>query len=170
MSEPNAESQPVQRHRIEAVTPAGGWPHPWPNAIELARVLPTERWTLVGGLMVQSHALAHGIDAIRPTDDLDLLLHLEMVPGLPGEAIAALEALGYQLREPLRRKEAAYRFERPRPEFGTRGVDRIDVMSPDHPGHKAATLRRAPIFEVPGGRQALDRTATFASPPRTAPS
>jgi hypothetical protein len=160
MTEPDAE--PVERRRLAAPTPAGGWTHPWPNAIEVARVLPTERWTLVGGLMVQAHALAHGIDAIRPTDDLDLLLHIEMIAGLPGQAVTALESLGYQLRQPAHRKGAAYRFERPRPEFGARGVDRIDVMNPDHPGHQAATLRRSPMFEVPGGKQALDRTATFA--------
>ncbi|MDQ1739404.1 MAG: hypothetical protein QOE53_1056, partial [Pseudonocardiales bacterium] len=38
-------------------------------------MLSSERWSLVGGLMVQAHALAHGIDIVRPTNDLDMLLH-----------------------------------------------------------------------------------------------
>lgn len=33
-------------------TPTRGWFHPWPNVFELAANLPTDVWTLVGGLMV----------------------------------------------------------------------------------------------------------------------
>lgn len=42
--------------------PAGGWREPWPQVFELATALPVDRWALVGGLMVQAHALAASID------------------------------------------------------------------------------------------------------------
>ena len=152
-----SEDDSIARRRFEVAPPIGGWAHPWSNAFEVARVLPTDRWTMVGGLMVQAHALAHGIDAVRPTQDVDMLLHVQLLTGLPGEAVAALELLGYQLREPLQRKGAAYRFER----HGSDGVDRVDVLGSDHLGHRTPTLRRSPMLEIPGGRQAVDRTASF---------
>jgi hypothetical protein len=135
-------------------TPPHGWDHPWPNVFEVARVFATTKWTLVGGLMVQAHALAHGVTLTRPTEDLDMLLHVEVVVGVPQQAANALESvLNYRLQEPLDRDGPAYRF--------TRGADRIDVMSPDHT-RPAPLLRRHPMFAVEGGKQALDRTMTLA--------
>ena len=48
----------LERRRVPLSPPPGGWLHPWPNVFELARVMATDKWTLVGGLMVQAHALA----------------------------------------------------------------------------------------------------------------
>jgi len=48
----------VPARSITLAEPEGGWFLPWPNVIELSHVLPTERWVLVGGLMVQAHAMA----------------------------------------------------------------------------------------------------------------
>jgi hypothetical protein len=56
-----------------------------------------EKWTLVGGLMTQLHAIRHGIDAIRPTNDVDIVLHVETTRGVAGETASALESLGYEL-------------------------------------------------------------------------
>jgi hypothetical protein len=137
----------LRRRRI--TTPQHGWDHPWPNAFELARVFPADRWTLVGGLMVQAHTLAHGVTVTRPTQDLDMLLHVEIVMGLPREAADILESvLKYELQEAFARKGPVYRF--------TRGADQVDVMSPDH-ARPAPMLRRRPMFAVARGRQALDR-------------
>lgn len=128
--------------------PAGGWTRPWPNVLELARVLRPGSWTLVGGLMAQVHAMSHGIEAMRPTVDIDLLLHVEMITGVAADTASALERLGYTLRDPFDRKVVVYRFER--------GSDRADVMSPDH-ARPPATMRRRPMFVVEGGKQAVDR-------------
>jgi hypothetical protein len=49
-----------------------GWPHPWPNVEELARVLPADQWTLIGGLMTQRHAVNAGIGVVGPTYDVDM--------------------------------------------------------------------------------------------------
>jgi hypothetical protein len=143
-----------QRHML-IPTPPYGWAHPWPNVFEVARVFATTKWTLVGGLMVQAHALAHGVTLTRPTEDLDMLLHVEFVVGVPQEAANTLESvLKYRLQVPLARNGPAYRF--------TRGADRIDVMSPDHT-RPAPVLRRHPMFAVEGGKQALDRTMILAA-------
>ena len=141
----------TQRRTVDVPTPAYGWDHPWPNAFEIARVFPSENWTLVGGLMVQLHSLVSGISIVRPTNDLDMLLHIEISAGLPAEAARHLEQLGYALQPPTARKAPAYRF--------TRGHDVIDVMAADHaaPSRREA-LRSSPMFTVDGGTQALQRT------------
>jgi hypothetical protein len=141
----------TDRRTVGVPTPAYGWEHPWPNAFEISRVFPSENWTLVGGLMVQLHSLLSGISVQRPTDDLDMLLHIEIATGLPAEAARVLEQLGYQLRPPTTRKAPAYRF--------TRDRDVIDVMSADHAApSRRATMRSSPMFAVDGGTQALQRT------------
>ena len=146
---------------IELAEPAGGWFVPWPNVFELSRALPSNRWTLVGGLMVQAHALAHGVNAVRPTEDLDLLLNIEMLSAVVIDADRVISALGYTLQEPAdarRKRSPHYRYVRD----GQFGVEKIDVMIPDHAGPKATRrLRGHPMFEVEGGTQALGRTLVF---------
>jgi hypothetical protein len=78
----NAEPEPMlsperwrgcvaDRSTIDVPTPAGGWGAPWPNVAEIEAVLPHEKWTLVGGLMAQLHGIHAGIDAVRPTNDVE---------------------------------------------------------------------------------------------------
>ncbi len=69
--------------------PELGWTRPWPNVFELASALPGDAWTLIGGLMVQAHARAHGITVIRPTEDLDVLLDVEVIAGVASDTHAA---------------------------------------------------------------------------------
>ncbi len=59
---------------ITIVAPPGGWAPPWPLLVEISLALPVGRWMLVGGLMVQLHARAAGVDEVRPTDDVDVLI------------------------------------------------------------------------------------------------
>ena len=44
----------------------------WTAVGDLADGLPTQ-WVLIGGLMVQLHTLEHGVTAVRPTRDIDVL-------------------------------------------------------------------------------------------------
>jgi hypothetical protein len=140
--------------RVIVPTPAYGWDHPWPNLFELAAVFSADNWTLIGGLMVQAHALAHNVPVNRPTEDLDVMLHVDVVAGVTSEATVRLEKLGYELQPPASRRGPAYRF--------TRGDDVIDVMSPDHTGRIKPALRHSPMFTVEGGKQALQRPLTLA--------
>src|SRR5437870_3075322 len=97
----------TQRRVVNVRTPPFGWERPWPNAFEIASVFSTEHGTLVGGLMAQLHSLMSGIGVVRPTDDLDILLHVEIATGLAGEATHQLERLGYALQPPRSRRSPA---------------------------------------------------------------
>lgn len=150
-----------ERRRARLATPPGGWTHPWPNVFELARVLDADNWTLVGGVMVQAHAIAHGSPVTRPTDDLDILLHIEIDTTIAAEARGRITSLAYELREPAdpRRKDSPhYRYERP----SALGVEKIDVMTADHSAPRVRQrLRGRPMFTVEGGTQALRRTMIY---------
>ena len=54
---PQAENRPLWQ--VDA--PAGGWPPPWPQLVEIAQLVRSEQWTLAGGLMVQLHAAHAGL-------------------------------------------------------------------------------------------------------------
>jgi hypothetical protein len=149
----------MTRRRASLPTPEYGWDRPWPNLFELAGALPSDKWTLVGGLMVQAHALAHGITVVRPTDDLDVLLHIEVFAGVASDTHTALTELGYDLLEPMQRKGPAYRYVR----GSERGSDKVDVMVADHaaPSRVQTLPGGAPMLGVEGGTQALKRTMIF---------
>ena len=85
------------RPTIDVATPVGGWGAPWPNVAEIEAELPHDKWTLVGGLMAQLHGFHAGIDAVRPTNDVDIVLHVETTRGIASKTARALESLGYEL-------------------------------------------------------------------------
>ena len=75
----------TERPIVDIAAATGGWPNPWPNVAEIAAVLPTNRWTLVGGLMTQLHSIHHGMvhieggtQALRRT----INARLEIEPGI----------------------------------------------------------------------------------------
>lgn len=125
--------------------PAGGWREPWPRVFELAGALPLDRWALVGGLMVQAHALAAEIDTTRVTLDVDATVRVEAGVYSYAEATSALAALGYIIDDSTR---LTYRFRR--------GADVVDLMVPDHqrpiPRHASRQ-----VMPVAGGNQAMSR-------------
>lgn len=90
----------ADRLTLDVASPAGGWGPPWPNVAEIEAVLPHDKWTLVGGLMTQLHGISRGVDTLRPTNDVDIVLHVETMRGVAREAALALEALGYRLARP----------------------------------------------------------------------
>ncbi len=155
----------TSKRTVQLPTPDGGWFHPWPNVFELAGQLPTDEWALVGGLMAQAHALAHDIDVVRPTEDMDVLLHIDVSAAVITRADRALTLLGYSLQEPVdarRRSSPHYRYSRP----SALGFETIDVMAPDHaPPRAVRRLRGRPMFEVEGGTQALGRTMVYMAEP-----
>ena len=105
------QSQARPEIRVEAAE--GGWPHPWPNVAEIAEVLPSDQWTLVGGLMTQLHTVHAGLGVVRPTNDVDIVLHIETSRGVPAKAATALETLGYRLQERIdARDNTAHRWVR----------------------------------------------------------
>lgn len=135
--------------RMRVGEQAGGWRDPWPQVFEIAHDLPADRWALVGGLMVQTHALAAGVETTRVTLDVDVAVRIEAGAFSYAEAAAALTRLGYTLDDSQR---LTYRFKR--------GSDVVDLMVPDHERPPPRHARRD-IMAVAGGRQALDRLLTM---------
>ncbi|MGL5853209.1 MAG: hypothetical protein ACRCZD_20705 [Phycicoccus sp.] len=152
----------IERPTIEVTSAPGGWPAPWPNVVELAGALPAGSWTLVGGLMTQLHTIHHGLGIVRPTNDVDIVLHIETRRGVPNAVATALEGVGYRFRPSIdERNPAAHRFVR-----GTSTVDlvagdedQVDVLIADHPAPRVIEkLRGHEMIRIKGGTQALRRT------------
>ncbi|RIJ70702.1 hypothetical protein D1871_17910 [Nakamurella silvestris] len=153
----------VGRPTIEVASAAGGWPAPWPGVAELAQVLPAASWTLVGGLMSQLHTIHHRLGIVRPTNDVDIVLHIETMRGAANAVATALESLGYRFQPSIdRRNTTAHRFVR-----GTTVVDlvagapeeQVDVLIADHPSPRVVEkLRGHEMIRIQGGTQALRRT------------
>lgn len=107
-------------------------------------MLPTDKWTLVGGLMTQLHSI-HGLGVVRTTNDVDIG-HIETSRGVAAQTATALRALGYALRPAVDpRDNTAHRFYRgatktdlvtARPDAQTEEV--VDVLVP------TTTLRKSP--------------------------
>lgn len=163
---PSSPSEPTERPRptIEVASAPGGWPAPWPNVAELAAALPTDKWTLVGGLMTQLHTVQRGFGVVRPTNDVDIVLHIETNRGVPSATATALEKLGYRLRDSVDpRDNTAHRFVRGASRVdlvaSARDDDVVDVLMSDHPAPKVVQrLRGRDMVRIEGGTQALRRT------------
>lgn len=136
---------------LRVAAPPGGWAPPWPVVIELASVLPSTSWVLVGGLMVQLHARAAGVEEVRATHDVDALVDV-MAAGVSLSGIAtALTARGFAVVEPGWPDSPVHRLRRDN--------DVVDVLVADHlPKHARPRLNRRPVMAVDGGAQALTRT------------
>ncbi|CAM5346081.1 Dephospho-CoA kinase/protein folding accessory domain-containing protein OS=Tsukamurella paurometabola(strain ATCC 8368 / DSM / CCUG 35730 / CIP 100753/ JCM 10117 / KCTC 9821 / NBRC 16120 / NCIMB 702349 / NCTC 13040) OX=521096 GN=Tpau_4265 PE=4 SV=1 [Tsukamurella paurometabola] len=142
-----------ERPQWQVEAPPGGWAPPWPQLVELVRAIPHEKWTLVGGLMVQLHAAHAGMQLTRPTVDVDMVIHIETGAATWGSIREQLEGLGYVLSEPVG-DGPVHRFTR-----GPRKQEQVDVMVADHlpPSQRPRVLKRE-VFAVPGGTSALRKT------------
>lgn len=111
--------------------------------------------------MTQLHTIHHGIGVVRPTNDVDIVLHIESKRGTPSKVATALEALGYDFQPSIDpRTNTAHRFIR-----GTTTVDlvasddQVDVLIADHPAPRVIEkLRGRDMIRIDGGTQALRRT------------
>lgn len=119
----------------------------WTALGELAARLPGE-WTLIGGLMVQLHAIEHGITDVRATIDIDILGQARP-QGTLRAIDTALQHEGFELIGPDL-DGYAHRYQR--------GRLIVDVLAPDGikpPAHLGAGRK---AVGVPGGSQALSRS------------
>lgn len=162
------EGRRADRPTINIETAPGGWPDPWPNVAELAAVLPSDKWTLVGGLMVQLHTVHRRLGIVRPTNDVDIVLHIETSRGVPDQTASALEGIGYRLQDAVDpRNNTAHRFIREasrvdlvagRP-TGSDTEEVVDVLRSEHSAPTVVErLRGRDMVAIEGGTQALKRT------------
>lgn len=121
----------------------------WAALGELVARLPGH-WVLIGGLMVQLHAVEHGLTDVRPTSDIDVLGQARP-PGSLSAIHAALCREDFELLTPTF-DGYAHRYERD-------GLI-VDVLAPDgiRPPPDLGTGLKA--IGVPGGSQALARAET----------
>jgi hypothetical protein len=120
----------------------------WTALAQLAGQLPGD-WVLIGGLMVQLHALQHGVSDVRVTADIDVLGQARP-QGALNALHAALRAAGFELVGPDV-DGYAHRYRR--------GELTIDVLSPEGI-RPPATIGGLKAVGVPGGTQALRRAET----------
>lgn len=153
-----------ERPTIDIAPAPEGWPPPWRNVAELASVLPTDKWTLVGGLMTQLHTVHRSLGVVRPTNDVDIVLHVETSRGVPTASAKALEKIGYRLQEAADpRNNSAHRFVRDTSKVDLAAAalndDIVDVLMSDHPAPRVIErLRGRDMVRIEGGTQALRRT------------
>lgn len=104
---------------------------------------------LIGGLMVQAHGMAAGIDVVRPTVDVDMIVLAQLRSDLFGETIQQLRDLGYEFRPPMG-AGPAHRF--------VREQAQVDVGLPDNLGRSdQRRLQGRAVLQIDGGYQAAER-------------
>ncbi len=123
----------------------------WAKTLELAEAFgANERWSLIGGLMVQLHAFERG-GGSRPTADVDFLGDSRRRPPMTERIAEILAELGGELTTPPVTDETlGYRFEI--------GEEIIEVVGSEGVRSDPKTVGRHTTFQVPGGTQALSRT------------
>lgn len=114
----------------------------WRAVGEVAERLPAG-WVLIGGLMVQLHAMEHGVVDVRPTRDTDVLGQARPRGALPA-IDAALRGDGFALHDPDR-DGYGHRYER----------DEliVDVLAPDGLKPPPSLGGGVTAIGVPGGRR-----------------
>lgn len=146
-------SVPSETRRLVGPVDTTLWGYPWPGVLELARSVPCEHWTLVGGLMVQLHCFLNDVGRVRPTADIDTLAHVEITGRSSlGHLKAGLRKLGYHERPSLSEAVPLHRFVR-------EGTWTVDFLIADHVA--PSVLRTLPTptpVMAPGGTNALNRT------------
>lgn len=136
---------------LTIVAPPGGWAPPWPLVVEIAATLPIGSWVLVGGLMVQLHARAAGVDEVRTTNDVDALVDVVGADVTVSFVAGRLGDSGFEVVEPGWDDAFAHRLRR--------GTDVVDLLVADHlPKHKRPRLAGRAVMATEGGAQALART------------
>jgi hypothetical protein len=114
--------------------------------------------------MTQLHTVHRGLGIVRPTNDVDIALHIETSRGVPGATADALESLQYQLRPAVDpRDNTAHRWVRGPSRIDVvtseRDEDQVDVVTADHAAPRVREqMRGRDMVEVEGGTQALRRT------------
>lgn len=126
----------------------------WGTLLDLSERVPSD-WTLIGGQMVLLHGLEHDRTPPGVSLDLDVLADVVSNQRSLRLLVAALEALGFDSAG-VSPEGKAHRYKRGDGE----GVLVVDLLAPDNLGDRADLTTTPPgsTLEVPGGRQAVQRT------------
>lgn len=136
---------PIRQLKVTESIPA------WKTVLDIAEIIPSKSWVLVGGLMTQAHAEFAGLES-RATSDVDLLVDLLAKSSRASAVVRALEQIGFEPQEPGLKGSAFHRM--------VKDDLIVDILVADHlPSgkQKAARVNRWPMLEAPGGAQAIER-------------
>lgn len=126
--------------------------HPWGTVFALARATqdPTS-WQLTGGLMVQAHAMLHGVNS-RSTEDADLLVDVLTHKRAVREVRDVLQRLGFKVVDgSLTGYTTRMR----------RGAEDVDLLVDNHLSpyvRPRAELNGNKMLGMPGSRRAVLRS------------
>lgn len=109
---------------------------------------------LIGGLMVQAHARAAGIETVRPTHDVDVIVLVHLHPDPFAETISALRQLGYHQYRSLAGAGPAHRFQK---DGAVIDLGLADNLGPEMLNDRRIGGRR--LMQIDGGQQASKRLA-----------
>lgn len=141
--------------RLDVLTPAAA--QGWGVLFDLAE-LDVNSWLLVGGQMMQLLAAEHGVsEAVRPTDDVDVVVDVRTRPG--GTRWLAEWLLDRNFTfDGANRHGVGHRFVRD--VIGGSGRTIIDVLAPEGLGDRTdiTTVPPARTVQVPGTVQAVTRS------------
>jgi hypothetical protein len=124
---------------------------PWDTVLSLIDALDSDSWLLVGGLMVQAHAMIAGHQS-RATKDIDMLIDVMADATNVRQVVTTLERIGFAKREPGLRGTAFHRM-------WMKDIV-VDVLIADHlPSGKrrGAVVDVWLMMEIAGGAQAIER-------------
>lgn len=127
----------------------------WRSVADLAQAFgESERWCLIGGLMVQFHAFSAGV-ASRPTRDIDLLGDARSRPSATEELAGVVIELGGEPETPpATDPKLGYRFEL--------GGLLVEILGPEGLKVPARTFGGLETIEVRGGTLALRRAQSIS--------
>lgn len=97
---------------------------PWSTVFDVIEATDANNWVLVGGLMVQLHALRANFPPPRATKDVDLVVDVAANSASVTSIATALLRIGFEPVVPANRKEPIYRFQR--------DAEQVDLMVADH--------------------------------------
>lgn len=137
---------------LNAMTPAQE--ESWKVMLELYENFPAG-WCLIGGQMVWLLALEHGVEPIRVTEDVDVVVDIRVDQQAITRLCAWLESRGFKLEgintDGVGHRYVSSTYEGP-------GKVMFDVLAPDNMGERADLTTSPPARTVsaPGTRIALD--------------
>ena len=111
----------IDREPVQLPTLAGYEFALWETLLELADLRPQE-WTLIGGQMVFVHAIERGVEPLRVSSDLDVLVNARIVTGGVRQFVRAIQSRGFVLAG-WSPEGLAHRY--------CRGRVSLDVLAPD---------------------------------------
>ncbi|MGW6258546.1 hypothetical protein [Streptomyces sp. NPDC055085] len=144
--------------RIESDLLTGPLVGLWGVLLDIADRM-SDAWTLIGGQMVLLHGMEQGRTPPGASQDLDVLADVISEQHSLTTLVSVLAGLGFR-PEGVSPEGKVYRYAR----NDSGAMLKVDLLAPDNVGARADLTTSPPgaTLEVPGGRQAVQRTESVS--------